>query len=285
MAEKLVEGSTIIRRSDVQLIGDVVMNQFQRLLYENQDGIGIVTINRPEALNALNAEVMQELDSLVNDLSEDDSVKVVIITGAGGKAFVAGADIGEMRMMSAITGREWGKTGQAVFREIENLPKPVIAAVNGFALGGGCELAMACDIRLASDKARFGQPEVSLGIVPGFGGTQRLARLVGRGLAKEMLFTGGMIDAAEAYRIGLVSKLVPAAELMAEAISLARKIMANAPVAVRLAKAAVNEGLDADLETGVAYEAEVFGLCFATADQKEGMTAFIEKRKAGFSGR
>lgn len=260
------------------------MNQYQSLLWENRDGIGIVTINRSKALNALNSALLHEFDSLLDELAQDDSVKAVIITGSGEKAFVAGADIGEMRQMSPIAGRDFGKLGQAVFNKIENLPKPVIAAVNGFALGGGCELAMACDIRLAADKACFGQPEVSLGIVPGFGGTQRLARLVGRGLAKEMLFTGGMIDAAEAYRIGLVNKLVAAGELMTEAISLAKQILANAPIAVRMAKAAVNEGLDADLETGVAYEAEVFGLCFATADQKEGMAAFLEKRKARFSG-
>jgi enoyl-CoA hydratase len=184
--------------------------------------------------------------------------------------------------MSAIEGRSWGKLGQAVFNKIENFAKPVIAAINGFALGGGCELAMACDIRIASEKAKFGQPEVTLGILPGFGGTQRLARLVGKGIAKELLYTGDMIDATEAYRIGLVNKIVDAGELMNTAKTMAQKIMSRAPIAVRLCKAAVNKGLDVDLESGIAYEAEVFGLCFTTRDQKEGMAAFVEKRKADF---
>jgi enoyl-CoA hydratase len=190
-----------------------------------------------------------------------------------------------MATKSAIEGRKWGKLAQAVFNKLENLPQPVIAAVNGYALGGGCELAMACDIRIASEKANFGQPEVTLGVIPGFAGTQRLPRLVGKGRAKEMLFTGGMIDAAEAHRIGLANKVVAPEELIAAARGMAEKIMSRGPVAVQLCKAAVNEGLDMDLESGMAYEAEVFGLCFATADQKEGMSAFMEKRKAAFVGR
>jgi enoyl-CoA hydratase len=259
--------------------------EYQNLIYENQAGIAVVTLNRPKALNALNAALMTELDTLAGALAKDDSVKAVIITGAGDKAFVAGADITEMQPMSAVEGRNWGKFGQAVMDKIENLPQPVIAAVNGFALGGGCELAMACDIRIASEKAKFGQPEVTLGIPPGFGGTQRLSRLVGKGRAKELLFTGDMIDAQEAYRIGLANKVVPAEELMDVAKALAQKIMSRGPIAVQVCKAAVNEGLDTDLQTGVAYEAEVFGLCFATADQKEGMAAFVEKRKAAFTGK
>ncbi|MCX7780786.1 MAG: short-chain-enoyl-CoA hydratase [Negativicutes bacterium] len=261
------------------------MYNYQNLVYENENGIAIVAINRPKALNALNAATMRELNDLCDKLAQDKAVQVVILTGSGDKAFVAGADITEMQAMSAIEGREWGKLGQLVFNKLENLPQPVIAAVNGFALGGGCELAMACDIRIASEKAKFGQPEVTLGITPGFAGTQRLARLVGKGLAKEILYTGDMIDAAEAYRIGLVNKVVAPEELMAAAKAMAQKIMMRAPVAVRLCKAAVNEGLDTDLETGTAYEAEVFGLCFATEDQKEGMAAFVEKRKANFKGK
>ncbi|WP_122628052.1 short-chain-enoyl-CoA hydratase [Lucifera butyrica] len=261
------------------------MGQFENLLFEKDNGIGMITINRPKALNALNGATLSELDALCDQLAKDNSVKVVIVTGSGEKAFIAGADITEMQPMSAVEGRNWGKFGQAVFNKLENLPQPVIAAVNGFALGGGCELAMACDIRIASEKAKFGQPEVTLGITPGFGGTQRLPRLVGKGRAKELLYTGDMIDAAEAYRIGLVNKVVPPEELLTVAKGMAAKILSRAAVAVQLCKAAVNEGMDMDLDSGVAYEAEVFGLCFATADQKEGMTAFTEKRKANFTGK
>lgn len=261
------------------------MSTYENLLLEAENGIGIVSINRPKALNALNAATIYELDRMFDQLAGDDAIKAVILTGSGAKAFVAGADITEMQPMSAIEGRSWAKLAQAVFNKIENLAKPVIAAVNGYALGGGCEIAMACDIRIAAETAKFGQPEVSLGIPPGFGGTQRLARLVGKGRAKELLFTGDMIDAAEAYRIGLVNKLTVPADLLDTAKALAQKIMSRAPVAVQVCKAAVNEGLDTDLESAVAYEAEVFGLCFATSDQKEGMAAFVEKRKAEFSGR
>lgn len=259
------------------------MTQYANLLFATDGGIGVITLNRPQALNALNYALLQELDSLLDRIAGDDTVKTVIITGAGEKAFVAGADITEMLPLSAIEGRNWAKSGQKVFNKLENLPQPVIAAVNGFALGGGCELAMACDLRIAADNARFGQPEVTLGIVPGFAGTQRLPRLVGKGRAKELIFTGDMIDAAEAYRIGLVNKVTASSELMAAARALAEKIMSRAGIAVRLSKAAVNEGMDMDLESGIAYEAEVFGLCFATQDQKEGMTAFVEKRKARFT--
>ncbi len=261
------------------------MSEYQNLMFENQDGIGVITVNRPQALNALNADTMAELDRLVDAIAKDSAVKAVIITGAGDKAFVAGADIAYMQPLAAVDGRAWGKAGQAVFNKIENLPQPVIAAVNGFALGGGCELALACDIRIAADKAKFGQPEVTLGITPGFGGTQRLPRLIGKGRAKELLYTGDMIDAAEAYRLGLVNKVVAPGELMEAARAIALKIMSRGQFAVQMCKAAVNEGLDTDLDTGVAYEAEVFGLCFATADQKEGMAAFLEKRKPAFIGK
>ncbi|WP_425058906.1 Short-chain-enoyl-CoA hydratase [Sporomusa carbonis] len=261
------------------------MSEAANLIYQQDGAIGIITINRPKALNALNQATLHELDQLLDQISGNTAVKVVIITGSGEKAFVAGADITEMQSFSAIEGREFGRFGQAVFSKIENLPQPVIAAVNGFALGGGCELAMACDIRIAANTAKFGQPEVSLGIPPGFGGTQRLPRLVGKGRAQELLFTGDIIDAAEAYRIGLVNKVTTGEELMTSARAMAEKIMARAPIAVQMCKAAVNKGLDSPLPVGLAYEAEVFGLCFATADQKEGMTAFVEKRKAGFTGK
>ena len=259
--------------------------EFTNLLFENQDGVGIITLNRPKALNALDQATLEELNQIADRLAQDTSVKVIIITGSGEKAFVGGADIPQMQPMSAMESRNFAKFGQGVFNKIENLPQPVIAAINGYALGGGCELAMACDIRVASDKAKFGQPEVTLGITPGFAGTQRLPRLIGKGRAKELLYTGDIIDANEAYRLGLVNKVVPAEELMPAVTALAQKILSRAPVAVQLCKAAVNEGLDTDLETGTAYEAEVFGLCFATADQKEGMGAFVEKRKAQFIGK
>ncbi|WP_349305872.1 short-chain-enoyl-CoA hydratase [Sporomusa sphaeroides] len=261
------------------------MTTYNNVLYQTDNGIGMITLNRPKALNALNSELLTELNGLLDEIAQDDSVKVVIITGSGDKAFVAGADIAEMQNISPLEGRAFGKFGQAIFNKLENIPQPVIAAVNGFALGGGCELAMACDIRIASDKAKFGQPEVGLGIVPGFGGTQRLPRLIGKGRAKELLYTADMINAEEAYRIGLVNRIVAADELLSTAKELAEKIMARAQAAVRLCKAAVNTGMDTDLESGIAYESEVFGLCFATADQKEGMSAFIGKRKPNFSNK
>lgn len=261
------------------------MKDYKNLLFVTEAGIGLITLNRPMALNALNSELLKELDDLLDEIARDENVKAVIVTGGGDKAFVAGADIGEMQSLSAMDGREFSKFGQQVFDKLENMPQPVIAAVNGFALGGGCELAMACDIRLASEKAKFGQPEVSLGIVPGFGGTQRLPRLVGKGRAKELLFTGDLIDAREAYRIGLVNKVTPPDELISAARDMAEKIVSRAEVAVKLCKAAVNRGLDMELASGVAYEAETFGLCFATSDQKEGMAAFVEKRKPTFIGK
>ena len=261
------------------------MSGYSNITFEMLDDIGILTINRPKVLNALNKETMYELKDVVEKIAMDKSIAAVIITGSGDKSFVAGADISQMQPMSALEGRQWGRFSQSVFNAIENLPQPVIAAVNGYALGGGCELAMCCDIRIASEKAKFGQPEVLLGVVPGFAGTQRLPRLIGKGRAKELLFTGKQIDAAEAYRIGLVNAVVPADQLMAVAKEWVKTILSCGQVSVQLCKAAVNEGMDMDFESGQAYESEVFGLCFATEDQKEGMAAFLEKRKAKFVGR
>ncbi len=261
------------------------MSEYKNILFEQKDSIGIITINRPKALNALNIDVFNELSPLLDKIAEDSSIKVVIITGSGEKAFVAGADIAYMLPMSSPEGKAWGAVGQSALNKIENLPQPVIAAIHGFALGGGCELAMACDIRIASEKAKFGQPEVALGIIPGFAGTQRLPRLVGKGIAKEILFTGDMFNAQEAYRIGLVNKVVPKEELMNEAEKMAGRILKNAPYAVSLCKEAVNIGLETDLDTGSKYEGALFGTTCATEDKQEGMTAFIEKRKASFTGK
>jgi enoyl-CoA hydratase len=261
------------------------MSNYNNLIYEKTGDIGIITINRPKALNALNTETLNELDLVMTSIAKDTMVKAVIICGSGDKAFVAGADITAMQTMSAMEARNFAKLGQMIFNKVENLPQPVIAAINGFALGGGCELAMACDIRITTEKAKFGQPEVMLGVTPGFAGTQRLPRLVGKGIAKELLFVGDQINATEAYRLGLVNKIVPVELLMETAMAMAEKIASRAPVAVQLCKAAVNEGLDMDLESSIAYEAEIFALCFATVDQKEGMQAFVEKRKANFFGK
>lgn len=252
---------------------------YENVLYSAENGIATVTINRPKALNALNQATVTELKDVFGKIAVDKSIRAVIITGAGEKSFVAGADITEMATKNAAEGRDWGAYGQSLMTEIENLPQPVIAAVNGFALGGGCELSCACDIRLAAENAKFGQPEVGLGITPGFGGTQRLTRVVGRGYAKQLIYTADMIDAEKAKEIGLVNEVYPKAELMDAAKKLAEKIAGNAPVAVQLSKAAINRGINCDVITGIAYEAEVFGLCFSTADQKEGMDAFVNKRK------
>ena len=239
--------------------------------------IATVTINRPEALNALNSAVLSALDAAIDVLSRDDEVYVVILTGAG-RSFVAGADIAEMRGFTAVEGKRFGVRGGGVFLKLEQMEKPVIAAVNGFALGGGCELAMACDIRLASDKARFGQPEVGLGITPGFGGTQRLPRIVGQSRAMELILTGRTVKADEALAIGLVDAVYPADELMVKATELAEMICANAQIAVRQAKRCIRMGMQADIATGAAFEAEAFGVCCGTQDKAEGMDAFREKR-------
>lgn len=257
---------------------------FENLLVEMTDGTAVATINRPKALNALNEQTLRELECAFAGFAENDAVQVIIITGSGEKAFVAGADIAAMQPLSALEARRFAKLGHEVMRSIEACPKPVIAAVNGFALGGGCELALGCDIRLAADNARFGQPEVNLGVIPGFGGTQRLARLIGKGLAMELVLTGDMLDAAEAHRIGLANKVVPQAELLDTAKKMAAKISSKGPLSVRLAKEAIRNGLEMDLDKANQYEAELFGLCFASSDQKEGMQAFLEKRPAQFTG-
>ena len=258
--------------------------EFTNLLLDKADGIATVTINRPKSLNALNAETLRELQTVFAHLAEAPEVGVVILTGAGEKAFVAGADIAAMQPLDAVAARDFARLGHAVLHAIEKGPKPVIAAVNGFALGGGCELAMACDLRFAADTAKFGQPEVNLGVIPGFGGTQRLARLVGKGRALELVLSGAMIDAAEAWRIGLVNRVLPQAELLGAARALAATILAKGPLAVRLAKEAVTAGLEMDLDRACAREADLFGLGLATSDQKEGMAAFLEKRPARFKG-
>lgn len=246
--------------------------------YENKGGYGILTMNRPEALNALDSSVLNDLDAALDSVDLENN-RALIITGAGEKSFVAGADIKEMANLTKAEGEAFGKKGNDVFLKVENFPIPVIAAVNGFALGGGCELSMACDFRIASENAVFGQPEVGLGITPGFGGTQRLARLVGAGYAKQMIYTARNIKADEALRIGLVNQVVPQAELMPTVEKIASGIAKNAPIAVRQCKKAINEGLQGTIEDGVALEEKYFGECFETHDQKEGMQAFMEKRK------
>jgi len=246
--------------------------------YEVHGNIAIVTIDRPDALNALNLDVLTDLEQVIAQAEKDQDVYVLIVTGAG-RSFVAGADIAQMKDLTADEGRAFGEYGNKVFLKIESLTKPVIAAINGFALGGGCELAMSCDIRIASDKAKFGQPEVGLGITPGFGGTQRLPRIVGLSKAKELILTAQTIGADEALRIGLVSSVVPGEELMAAALEMAGKIAQNAQVAVRQSKAAINKGMQCDIDTGAAFEAQAFGLCFSTEDQKDAMTAFLGKTK------
>lgn len=246
--------------------------------YEVEGAVGILTIDRPKALNALNSEVLEDLNAALDQV-DLDTVRCLILTGAGEKSFVAGADIGEMSDLSVAEGTAFGKKGNDIFLRIEKFPIPVIAAVNGFALGGGCELSMSCDIRLCSENAMFGQPEVGLGITPGFGGTQRLARIVGLGVAKELIYAATNIKADEAYRIGLVNHVYPLEELLPAAKKLAGKIARNAPIAVRSCKKAINEGMQVSIDEGVAIEEEIFGKCFETHDQKEGMSAFLEKRK------
>ena len=248
------------------------------VLYEVKDQIAVITINREKALNALNSQVLDELNETLDGV-DIDSVRCLILTGAGEKSFVAGADIGEMSTLSKAEGEAFGKKGNDLFRRLETFPIPVIAAVNGFALGGGCEISMSCDIRICSDNAVFGQPEVGLGITPGFGGTQRLARLVGPGMAKQMIYTARNIKADEALRIGLVNAVYPKEELMAQAEKMAAGIAKNAPIAVRNCKKAINEGLDVDMDKAVEIEEKLFGDCFETEDQRYGMEFFLDKNK------
>ena len=258
---------------------------FENLILAKKNSISYVTVNRPKVLNALNMATMDELRAAFHDIKNDPTVRVVILTGSGEKAFIAGADIGELAKNDAVTAKEYTHRGQSVLNLIENLGKPVIACINGFALGGGCEIAMACTMRLASETAKLGQPEVKLGIIPGYGGSQRLPRLVGKGIAMQLLLTGEMITAQEAHRIGLVNEVTPPADLVPRAEAIAQKIIANGPLAVQYTMEAVNKGTETTLAEGLYMEAVLFGMASATEDKKEGTAAFLEKRPAQFKGR
>jgi enoyl-CoA hydratase len=262
-----------------------VEKSFETILYEKKGAIAYVTVNRPKVMNALSNATWADLEAAFKLVRDDYSVRGVILTGAGDKAFIAGADISELAQLTAVQAEESSAYGQQVLNRIENLGKPVIAAVNGFALGGGCEAAMACTIRIASENSKFGQPEIKLGLIPGGGGTQRLPRLVGKGRALQLILTGEMIGAAEAYRIGLVNEVVPADALIARAEAILNQIFANAPLAVRFSLQVVNEGMETALAEGLALEASHFGLAAGTQDKKEGTAAFLEKRKPQFQGR
>jgi len=259
--------------------------KLENLLFEVREDIALITLNRPKALNALNSALLAELGRVLDVIAWDAGIKAVVLTGAGEKAFAAGADISEMQAMTAMEARAFSKNGMDSITKLETLPQPTIAAVNGFALGGGCEVTLACDIRIATTKAKFGQPEVNLGVTPGFGGSQRLPRIVGSGIAKELLFTGDIIGAQRAYEIGLVNHVVEPEELLDNAFEMAKKIASKGQLAVRLTKQGVNEGLNMDIERALQYETELFGLSFSTDDQKEGMAAFLEKRQADFKGK
>ena len=255
---------------------------YENIIYEEKGSAAVITINRPKALNALNLQTLEELGACLTEIGKNDNIAVVILTGGGEKSFVAGADISHMQSLDVIEARSFAKRGHEVGKLLESIPQPVIAAVNGFALGGGCELAIACDIRYASENAKFGQPEVNLGVIPGFGGTQRLPRLVGKGLANELIFSGNIIDAAEALRIGLVNKVFAQEDLLAKCLELAETIASRGPLAVRLCKEVVNHGMEMDLARACQYEADLFSLCFSSSEQKEGMAAFLEKRAPKF---
>ena len=257
---------------------------FENLLIEREGAVAVLTVNRPKVLNALNTQTLDELRRAILELKHDESVRAVILTGAGEKSFVAGADINELAVQSPTGGREHAIRGQHVFDLIEQMGKPVIAAINGYALGGGCELAMACTIRIAADTAKLGQPEINLGIIPGYAGTQRLARIVGKGRALELLLSGDQITAQEAHRLGLVNRVVPAADLMAEARKLAATLASKAPIAVRYILDAVNKGLEMPFAQAQTFEATLFGLVASTEDMREGTAAFLEKRKPAFKG-
>jgi enoyl-CoA hydratase len=256
--------------------------QYENIILETDNNLAVITINRPKALNALNFATLGELAQALDETEKNENIAALIISGQGEKAFVAGADISFMKDLNPIQAREYAILGQMLMRKIENFSKPVIAAVNGFALGGGCELAMSCDIRIAAENAKFGQPEVLLGVTPGFSGTQRLPRLIGKGNALQLMMTGEQISAQRAFEIGLVNEVVPASELLPRAKALASKIAANSPFALKLVKEAVNNGLEMEINRAIAFEAELFSLCFASPEQKEGMAAFLEKRKPNF---
>lgn len=257
---------------------------YENIIFEIEDGVGVLTFNRPKALNALNPKTLDEVAEVVAAIEKDNQVRVLVLTGAGDKAFVAGADISEFPSMNPLQARLFAEKGQTLFFALEQLDLPVIACVNGYALGGGCELAMACDFIYASARAKFGQPEINLGIIPGFGGTQRLARLVGRAKAKELCMTGEMLDAQTAQALGLAAKVFPAEQLLGETMKVAKQMAGRSRVALRAIKQVINRGIDADLKTGCFLEAEAFGVSFASADAKEGATAFLEKRKPQFKG-
>lgn len=261
------------------------MSNYENLLVEEENGMAILTLNRPKALNALNSALMGEIADVFAKLYQKESVKVIILTGSGEKSFVAGADIKEMRLLNVEEGKAWAQKSEKTFLQIEQGPKPVIAAVNGYALGGGCEIAMACDIRIASDNAKFGQPEVGLGIIPGFGGTQRLARLVGAGMAKYLIYTTQMLKAEDALRIGLVQKVTTQGELLKEAKSIAQTIMSKSQTAISFAKDAINRGVDMSISDAMQYESLYFGICFGGQDQTIGMNAFVNKGKPQFTGK
>src|SRR5438105_12008361 len=258
---------------------------YENIQFETRNKIAYITLNRPKVLNALNMQTMEELRQSFTQVKDDKDVRVVILAGAGEKSFVAGADINELQKNNPVEAKEYTHRGQAVLDLIENLGKPVIACINGFALGGGCELAMACTMRLASENAKLGQPEVKLGIIPGYGGTQRLPRLVGKGVAMQLLLTGEPISAAEAHRIGLVNEVVPAGQLISRAEAIAQAIIKNAPLAIQYCMEAVNHGMELTQAEGLYLEANLFAVCSATEDKKEGTTAFLEKRTANFAGK
>jgi enoyl-CoA hydratase/carnithine racemase len=271
-------------RSSGSIRGENVMN-FENILFEKKNSIAYVTVNRPKVLNALNMATMEELRAAFTDIKSDGTIRVAIMTGSGEKAFIAGADIGELSQHSPVSAKEYTHRGQSVLDLIENLGKPVIACINGFALGGGCEIAMACTMRLASENAKLGQPEVKLGLIPGYGGTQRLPRLVGKGIAMQLLLAGEMITAQEAHRIGLVNEVTAPAELIPRAEAIAQKIIGNGPLAVQYTMEAVNKGMEMSLPEGLYLEAVLFSVACATEDKNEGTKAFLEKRQAQFKGR
>ena len=260
------------------------MSAFENVIYDKANGVAILTVNRPRSLNALSHATLVEIDAAVQDAGADDAVRGVIVTGAGDKAFVAGADISELGALSPLAAEDYSRQGQAVMNRIETLGKPVVAAVNGYALGGGCELAMACTLRVAAESAHFGLPEVKLGIIPGFGGTQRLTRLVGKGRALQLVLTAATIDAREAWRIGLVNEVVGSEQLMERAHALLRQILANAPVGIRMAMGAIHNGAEVGLNSGLAMERANFAICVSTDDQREGAAAFLAKRPPNFQG-